>query len=228
MRGEAASFVIPDVGEGQCVKPGPDGKPQPCGQESRPTTPRVTPPPRIPKKSSGTANRSSVPCNQVPWENNQKKQCAQRVNAGCKQTHEEGTKEFQACVFEGLTGGGKARKPLPKESKKKGRVHTLPTTSPQSPSLKKPQRIIEVPATQSVTPPSPSHSSTLEEPSPPPTSIPPPKPTEQCIFPFPPDCRGKCAGLPSYPTYKFEDCLTRCDQTYQTASEEYNRCREKK
>lgn len=220
-RGEAGTMSIPDVGEGQCVKPGPDGKPQPCGKENR-TTRRT----RTLSQPSVPLPRSNLPCNQIPWENDQKRHCAERVQKDCKKRHTEGTKEFQKCVFQGLTGEGKTKKAKVQEAKKK-KVDHKPRTAPSTPSARKQPRDIEVPASQvPTTSPSPSRPSTIEEsPSSPP---PPPSPSiEQCIFPFYPDCRGKCAGLPSYPTYEFEDCLTRCDQTYQAALEEYNRCQEK-
>lgn len=231
-RGEAGTISIPDVGEGQCVKPGPDGKPQPCGKEKRRTM--------DPSQPSIPLPRSNLPCNQIPWENDQKRHCAERVQKDCKKRHTEGSKEFQECVFQGLTGEEKAKKAKVRELQKKKvkekrgqpsskrddkqRTGTPPTT----PSPRKQPRVIEVPASQAPASPPPRSQPVLPEeettPSPPPS---PSSAKEQCIFPFPPDCRGKCNGLPSYPTYEFEDCLTRCAETYQVVLKEYNHCQEK-
>lgn len=239
-RGEAGTFSIPDVGEGQCVKPGPDGKPQPCGKEDRQGLPTTSPAPRragVPSQPSVPKNRSNLPCNQIPWENDQKRRCAERVQKDCKKRHTEGTKEFQECVFTGLTGEGKEKKTKARESPKKKvkekrgkgspKKDDKPRTAPSTPSARKQPRAIEVPASQaSPTPtPSPSHPSIIEEQAS--SSQASSSSQEQCMFPFPPDCRGKCNGLPSYPTYEFEDCLTLCDKTYQAVLKEYNRCQEK-
>lgn len=242
-RGEAGIMSIPDVGEGQCVKPGPDGKPQPCGQEHQRSIPTTSPAPRrtrVPSQPSAPQNRSSIPCNQIPWENDQKRHCAERVQKDCKKRHTEGTKEFQECVFKGLTGEGKGKKIKVRESQKKKvkekrgqespKKDDKPRTGPTfPPSIRKQPRGIEVPASQTPTTPTPTPTPSLpftteeQSSSPQATS----SSQEQCIFPFYPDCRGKCDGLPSYPTYEFEDCLTRCDQTYQAVLKEYNRCQEK-
>jgi len=42
------------------------------------------------------------------------------------------------------------------------------------------------------------------------------------------DCRTKdCAGLPSYPTYQFEACLTNCDNNISTQNAAYDACLER-
>ncbi len=42
------------------------------------------------------------------------------------------------------------------------------------------------------------------------------------------DCRTKdCAGLPSYPTYQFEACLTKCDNDISTQNAAYDACLER-
>ncbi len=54
----------------------------------------------------------------------------------------------------------------------------------------------------------------------------PPDEGPACDFPDDPNCRDQCAGLPSYPTYAFEGCLTACDQRYITEQQNYDRCME--
>ena len=46
----------------------------------------------------------------------------------------------------------------------------------------------------------------------------------QCIFPEWRNCRQECAGLPSYPTYEFEDCLTQCDNRNSQDRADYDKC----
>lgn len=45
-----------------------------------------------------------------------------------------------------------------------------------------------------------------------------------CVYPAWVDCRAECAGLPSYPTYQFESCLTACADRYNILVAEYNDC----
>ncbi|MFA6306016.1 MAG: S-layer homology domain-containing protein [Candidatus Gracilibacteria bacterium] len=37
---------------------------------------------------------------------------------------------------------------------------------------------------------------------------------------------SKCSGLPSYPTFQYEDCLTSCGNEFHAAEAEYNKCTE--
>ncbi|MEK6822839.1 MAG: hypothetical protein AABY13_03340, partial [Nanoarchaeota archaeon] len=46
----------------------------------------------------------------------------------------------------------------------------------------------------------------------------------QCVFPQWRECRQECAGLPSYPTYEFEDCLTECDNRNVQDRQDYDDC----
>ncbi len=41
------------------------------------------------------------------------------------------------------------------------------------------------------------------------------------------NCTQQCAGLPSYPTYQYESCLTSCNENYNRLFAEYEQCREK-
>lgn len=47
---------------------------------------------------------------------------------------------------------------------------------------------------------------------------------QTCVEPPLPNCRTTCAGLPSYPTFQFESCLTSCDNNYSTADAAYQTC----
>lgn len=70
-----------------------------------------------------------------------------------------------------------------------------------------------------------SSSSSSEPPAPPPEPEPAPPPAKNCgDYPVYPDCRGRCAGLPSYPTYQFEDCLTKCGNDFGAVQAAYNKC----
>lgn len=226
----AAPLIIPDIGEGQCVEQGPDGKPRPCAQTNRsPQQTRNTPVPAQPRaRPKNSKVPVNVPCNQISWENNQKRQCAQRVQKNCKEKYREGTKEFQKCVYEGLTGG-KAKEEK-RENVQKPRTTWKPPTQPGKEKGKGtrsslPSQPAVESSSSSVSPSIRSSEASSFSTS---SSASSSSSAEQCIFPFYPDCRGECSGLPSYPTYEFEACLTRCDQNYQAAVEEYNRCLERR
>lgn len=46
-----------------------------------------------------------------------------------------------------------------------------------------------------------------------------------CVYPNYPDCRNvECKGLPSYPTFEFEACLTNCDNNYNALLTAYYAC----
>ncbi|MEK6948693.1 MAG: hypothetical protein AABX34_00625, partial [Nanoarchaeota archaeon] len=51
---------------------------------------------------------------------------------------------------------------------------------------------------------------------------------KKCVFPEWRNCRQECAGLPSYPTYEFEDCLTQCDNRNSQDRADYDKCVEEK
>lgn len=231
----AAMVDIPDVGEGGCVEPGPDGQPRPCVKQS-PAGSGGAGNPSVPVRAPAVRPPARLPCNQIPWENDQKRQCAQRVQAECTGKHEEGTEEFQQCVYRGLTGGGvekQKEKPKKKEGKRpmgkqKKSGPKNRSTPPTTPSPRRSSATLEIPASTSPTTPSPRTRGGSESPPPPSPPSPAPVMEQQCTFPFPPDCRGQCAGLQSYPTYEFESCLTRCDDVYRAAAQEYDRCKNAK
>lgn len=51
---------------------------------------------------------------------------------------------------------------------------------------------------------------------------------KKCVFPEWRNCRQECAGLPSYPTYEFESCLTQCDNKNLEDRADYDKCVEEK
>jgi len=71
-------------------------------------------------------------------------------------------------------------------------------------------------------------------PAPEPTPPTPPAPVvpvqPKCVAPYLPFCNvvsvadGGCAGLPSYPTFQYEDCLTKCVDENNRKQYEYNQC----
>lgn len=51
---------------------------------------------------------------------------------------------------------------------------------------------------------------------------------EQCVEPAYPDCRNvNCKGLPSYPTFQFEACLTKCANDFGVLQNEFYACQDR-